>query len=140
MRFPGKVLAGHVSNAIFATIDLLPTFGNLAGYETPDDRVIDGIDQTDLLMCKSEQGGRETFIYDQVTRNTVGIRHGKWKLLLPGRKPDKKHWYLTDFGTNGFELYDLDADMGEQNNLADKYPEKIKELSEMMNEIINREP
>ena len=49
-------------------------------------------------------------------------------MLLPGRKPDEKHSYLTDFGTNGLELYDLDTDISEQNNLAAKYPEKTEEL------------
>lgn len=132
IRWPKKVPAGRVSKAVFASIDLLPTFGNLAGYELPTDRVIDGIDQTDLLLGKSNQGARETFLYDQSSQHSVGIRSGKWKLLLPGRKPDEKHSYLTDFGTNGLELYDLDTDISEQNNLAAKYPEKTEELKILM--------
>ena len=138
VSMPGMVPADRVSNAIFATIDLLPTFGNLAGYELPDDRVIDGIDQTDLLLGNSEQGARKTFLYDQVSVETVGIRSGKWKLLLPGRKPDNQHRYLTDFGTNSFELYDLEIDMGEQNNLAPKYPEKVEELRNQIHQLVNK--
>jgi hypothetical protein len=36
--------------------------------------------------------------------------------------------YPKDFGTNGIELYDMDADIGEKHNLADQYPEIVKEL------------
>jgi arylsulfatase A-like enzyme len=144
IRWPGKVPNDHVSDAIFATIDLLPTFGNLAGYELPGDRVIDGVDQTGLLLGTSDQGARESFLYDQneqVTKDPVGIRSGKWKLLLPGRKPkpDVYNEYLMDFGTNGLELYDLETDISEQNNLAAQYPEKIEELQNLMQEIIHKE-
>lgn len=54
VRWPGKVPAGRVSDALFATIDLLPTFGYLAGFEVPQDRIIDGVNQADLLLGKSE--------------------------------------------------------------------------------------
>lgn len=40
-----------------------------------------------------------------------------------------------DFGTNDYELYNLDIDSGERNNLADKYPEKIIELKKLIDEF-----
>ena len=118
VRWPGKVPAGRTSDALWATIDLMPTFTALSDVKSPMDRVIDGIDQTALLLGQAEEG-RETFIYDQVGEGDanmgVGIRKGKWKLLLPGRKPEQDHRFLMDFGTNGLELYDLDIDIGEKN-------------------------
>ena len=133
VRWPDKVPAGRTSDALWATIDLLPTFTALSGVKSPMDRVIDGIDQTALLSGQTEEG-RETFIYDQVgdgdANMGVGIRKGKWKLLLPGRKPEQDHRFLMDFGTNGLELYDLDRDIGEKNNVADDHPEVVKELRE----------
>ena len=62
----------------------------------------------------------------------VGIRKENWKLLLPGRKPEQDHRFLMDFGTNGLELYDLDSDIGEKNNVADDHPEVVKELRETL--------
>lgn len=124
VRWPGKVPAGRTSDAIFASIDFLPTFANLAGFEVPTDRVIDGIDQTDLLFGKSEQG-RDYFYFDQ-----AGVRQGKWKYL----KPDA-HFYgyaVEDDRPQVAELYDLDSDVGEQNNLAKKHPEKVKALAKLM--------
>ena len=135
VRWPGQVPAGRTSDALWATIDLLPTFTALSGTKPPTDRVIDGIDQTALLSGQTEEG-RETFIYDQVgdgdANMGVGIRKGKWKLLLPGRKPEQDHRFLMDFGTNGLELYDLDSDIGEKNNIADDHPEVVIELRETL--------
>ena len=135
VRWPGKVPAGRTSDALWATIDLMPTFTALSGVTPPTDRVIDGIDQTALLLGQTEEG-RETFVYDQVgdgdANMGVGIRKGNWKLLLPGRKPEQDHRFLMDFGTNGLELYDLDSDIGEKNNVADDHPEVVKELRETL--------
>jgi len=119
-RWPGKVPAGRTSDAIFATIDFLPTFANLAGFKVPFDRPIDGIDQTELLLGKTEKG-RDDFYFDR-----SGIRVGKWKFLKAGFK-DRKYAIEPNPVTVD-QLFDLEADLGEQNNLAEKYPEKVAEL------------
>jgi len=125
VRWPGKVPADKVSDAIFATLDFMPTFANLAGFDVPDDRTIDGVDQTQLLLGKSEARGRDNFLY----RNNA-VRQGKWKYLkakhdIYGYARDKERKEVE-------ELYDLDADIGERNNLAAKHPEKVKELKKLM--------
>ena len=128
VRWPGKVPADNVSDAIFATIDFMPTFANLAGFKVPDDRFIDGLDQTELLLGKSKEGARDNFVY---LNNAV--RQGKWKYLrakhkVPGYAQDREREQVE-------ELYDLEADIGEQNNLAAKYPEKVSELKKLMEAI-----
>ncbi|MGC9341278.1 MAG: sulfatase-like hydrolase/transferase [Bacteroidales bacterium] len=131
VRWPGKVPSNRVSDAIFATLDFMPTFARLTGYEIPSDRVIDGIDQTDLLLGKSEQGSRDHFVYEYSTGKVGAIRKGKWKLLFPGRKPEKTHLWVRDYGTNNYELYDLESDPSEENNLVEKYPNIVEEIKEM---------
>ncbi|WP_206036193.1 sulfatase family protein [Crateriforma spongiae] len=127
VRWPGKVPAGRVSDAIFATIDFMPTFANLAGYAIPDDRRIDGIDQTDLLLGKRDTG-RDFFYFSR-----AGVRQGRWKYL----KADAHfHGYaVEDDRPKAEELYDLAADLGEQQNLAAKYPDKVAELRDLMRSI-----
>jgi len=124
VRWPGKVPAGRVSDAIFATIDFMPTFANLAGFDVPNDRRIDGIDQTELLLGRRE-AGRDHFYFSR-----AGVRQGKWKYL----KPDAHfHGYaVEDDRKRVEELYDLQADVGEQTNLAAQYPQKVGELRELM--------
>jgi len=127
VRWPGNVPAGRVSDAIFSTLDFMPTFANLAGYEMPSDRIIDGIDQTELLLGQSEKGAREDFFY--FCQNEMhGVRTGKWKLILPDRQ--KFYNYVDDKGSGQIELYDLDSDIGESTNLASENPEIVQELLE----------
>ncbi|HUV67940.1 MAG TPA: sulfatase [Sedimentisphaerales bacterium] len=125
IRWPGHLSPGHISDAIFSTLDFLPTFATLTGYETPTDRIIDGVDQTDLLLGKSEKGAREDFYY--FCRNEMhGVRKGKWKLILPNRK--EFYGYVKDRGSKGIELYDLDSDVGEKRNLTQEYPEIVQQM------------
>jgi len=136
IRWPGKVPAGRVSDAIFATIDFMPTFANLAGYSIPEDRIIDGIDQSGLLLGKT-QTGRETFVYDQINVPNLAIRWRNWKLLVPGRKGEKKQGYLMDFGTNDYELYDLEKDVGETNDVIGLNPEIAERLKKLLSKHIS---
>ena len=135
IRWPGKVKAGGESDAIFATLDFLPTFATLCGYEVPKDRVIDGVDQTDLLLGKSESGNRETFYYmahKNRKANTYainGVRVGKWKYL---KAEHVVHGFAKVQREEVEELYDLSKDIGETKNLSSDYPDVVKELRETM--------
>lgn len=127
VRWPGKVPAGRESDAIFASIDFLPTFANLAGFSVPNDRTIDGIDQTDLLLGKRETG-REHFYF-----NNAGVRQGKWKYLKPNAWFHK--YAVENDRDNVAELYNLEADLSEQTNQAEKFPGKVEELHQLMEAI-----
>ena len=116
VRWPGHVPAGRVSDAIFATIDFLPTFAALAGFSVPEDRMIDGMDQTDLLVGTRDTG-RETFLY-----GGNGIRVGPWKYL----KAEHTVPNYTKVDREPLEeLYNLSLDRGETRNLAALYPERL---------------
>ena len=127
VRWPGKVPAGRVSDAIFATIDFMPTFAKLAGFKVPGDRLIDGVDQTDLILGKSEKGARDSFFY------VNAVRKGKWKYL---KAQHCMHGYARDRNRKEVEeLYDLEADIGETTNLAEKHPEKVAQLKALLKTI-----
>ncbi len=125
VRWPGKVPAGHVSDAMFATIDFLPTFAALGGCNVPDDRVIDGVDQSDMLLGKNDASARNDYFY--FCKNELhAVRKGNYKLMLADRR---QHYnYVKDKGSDDVELYDLAADIGERRNLAAEKPEIVREL------------
>ena len=127
VRWPGEVPAGRVSDAIFATIDFLPTFATLCGFEVPDDRRMDGIDQSQLLFGRRETGREHFYFHD------AGVRQGKWKFLKANAF---FHGYaIEDNREKVDELYDLETDLGERTNLAAKFPEKVAELKALMQAI-----
>jgi arylsulfatase A-like enzyme len=121
------VPAGRVNDAIFATIDLMPTLAGLCGFELPEDRRIDGIEQVGLLLGERESG-RDHFYY-----HDAGVRRGRWKYL---KAEALFHGYAIDPDRKkAEELYDLEADLGERINLAVQHPEKVAELRALMQSI-----
>lgn len=128
VRWPGKVPAGRVNDALFTTLDFLPTFGTLAGYAPPADRILDGVDQTALLLGQSETGARTHHYY--FSQNELhAVRRGPWKLILPDRKTF--YGYVKDRGSNAVELYHLDTDLGESRNVAADHPLVVAELRQL---------
>ena len=68
----------------------------------------------------------------------MSIKKGDWKYISPNNGPANTGPLLTNIETGNLptpQLYNLKDDVGEKNNLADKYPEKVKELEKLL-EII----
>lgn len=130
VRWPGKVPAVKVSDSVWATVDFLPTFAGLTGFEIPKDRPIDGIDQTALLLGQTDKG-RDSFYYDR-----AGLRMGKWKYLCPNAF---SYGYAIDPNRNQEEeLYDLDKDIGETTNIAKQHPEVVSKIKQEFLKIDSR--
>ncbi|OXU16030.1 sulfatase family protein [Sedimentisphaera salicampi] len=123
MWWPGTIPAATVCDEVAGTIDMMPTLARLAGTNEPGDRIIDGHDIRPLIMgnegAHSAKDSTGYYYYGHGSR-LQAVRLGKWKL----HRARGKH-----------ELYDLEADIGEQNNLAEKEPERVKRLTTMMNEF-----
>ncbi|MEE8451363.1 MAG: sulfatase [Thermoguttaceae bacterium] len=124
MRWPGKIPAGKVCGELASSLDLMPTLAKLAGTSAPTDRVIDGLDIWPLMSGQpGAKSPREAFFY-YYTNQLQAVRSGKWKLHLPrkprGRANQNDQWP---------QLYDLESDIGEQNNVAAAHPEVVERLS-----------
>lgn len=108
---------GGLTNQVGHIIDLLPTFMELSGAKYPAKlagraiRSVDGKSLAPIFQGKRREGHREIFWQFGRAR---AVRQGKWKLV-----GHSKTW----------ELYDMEADRTELNDLAAKYPERAKELA-----------
>ncbi len=133
MRWPGKIPAGNVSDAIITTLDLLPTFSQLAGRELPADLAIDGKDLTSLLTGKTAASPHAYYYYYCYT-HLQAVRDARWKLVLPRpAKPKWMGWWARMIDeVKEVELYDLHADIAETRNVAQQYPEVVARL---MNQV-----
>lgn len=129
---PGSVPAGRESDAIVSTLDVLPTFAKLAGASPPPDRHLDGVDQTDLLLGRSESGARDIFHYF-VRMELQAVRKGRWKLAMPR---ERFHSYAPDVRpVDSPQLYDLQADVAETTDLSAENPEAVAELRALYDEM-----
>ena len=140
--WPGHVPAGSVNDAVAGTIDLLPTFVSLAGGTVPATPVIDGRDITSILLGQSKDSAREAHYYFS-GYDLQAVRQGRWKLAIAPQSEGmnaKKGPKLPA----GLRLYDLDAEIGEQTDVAAQHPEivaKLKALADKMAaEIGGKEP
>ncbi|MFV1996311.1 MAG: sulfatase, partial [Verrucomicrobiales bacterium] len=113
IRWPGKIPAGVSNDELMTTMDLLPTFAKLAGAEVPADRVIDGKDIWPVLTGEAKTP-HEAFFYHGGP-NLKAVRSGKWKLHANRGKAT--------------QLYDLETDIGESDNVLKENPKIVKRLT-----------
>lgn len=79
IRWPNKIPSGQITNDIVHMTDVLPTLASAAGYEVPNDRMIDGIDQMNFFMGNQEKSDREGFpIYNG--DELFAYKWGNWKM------------------------------------------------------------
>ena len=106
------------------SMDFYPTILELAGITPMPDQHMDGANLSPLLHGTKELEREDIFWHYPHYHSSgwtpgAAIRSGKWKLI---------EFYEPDIT----ELYDLENDPGESNNLADIYPEKVNELSKKL--------
>ena len=122
ISWPGVVKPGSVSKAPVTSVDLFPTILDSAEISRPSDVELDGMS----LVGHLHSSGRSRLRRDQLFWHFPHYRHndilpysivrsGKWKLIKRYEGPT-------------FELFDLSADLGEQENLAAKETALVEEL------------
>jgi hypothetical protein len=124
--WPGRIAAKSVSDAVAGTIDLLPTCVRLAGGQAPVEPVIDGRDLSSVLLGKSQSSPREAHYYFS-GYNLQAVRQGPWKLALVTQREPSAKGNSLEAEVNP-RLYNLDKDIGETTNLADKHPNIVTKL------------
>jgi arylsulfatase len=115
-RWPGKIQAGRVSDEIVHEMDLYPTFARITDGKVPDDRIIDGVDQTDFLLGNQEKSNREGLIV-YMGSDVWGVKWRNWKIHL--KDQDNILSETRDYGMP--RIYNLLKDPGETQNVL--FPE-----------------
>jgi arylsulfatase A-like enzyme len=116
MSWPGKIPSGLVSEQLSINMDLSATI--LAAARISSNRELDGIDLIPILEGKMPPTERTLFWRtDYPAYKQRAVRRGRYK-------------YLVDDTT--YFLFDLEADIGERNNLAHRQPEILEELQDAL--------
>ena len=110
IRWPGRIPAGRVSNEIVHQVDIYTTFAKIAGASVPQDRPIDGVDQTDFLLGNSEQSSREgfpVFVADRLE----AVKWRNWKIVFYDEQRD---WWSPPVKLGIPKAFDLITDPKEE--------------------------
>jgi uncharacterized sulfatase len=130
VRWPGVVQQSSTCNELVTSVDFFPTFLDILGLKNKAEKSIDGISLLPLLHQTGRLNRKAIYWhYPHYHSSSIGpcgaVRMGDFKLL---------EWFdETICGTgNKFELYNLEHDIGEQNNLSKKLPIKTMQLKNML--------
>lgn len=130
-RWPGRIQQG-ISGALLSHVDLLASFATLTGQPLGENAGPDSVDAMPALLGDSQRA-RETLVEHA---GTLALRKGNWKYIAPNQGVQILRNTQTETG-NGAEpqLYDLAKDIGETNNLAAEYPQIVKEMAGLLQNV-----
>jgi len=139
VSWPDKIKAGSQSEEIVCLTDLLATCAAIVGDKVPDNVGEDSYNILPALLGeKAEVPIREATVHHSIN-GSFSIRQGKWKLeFCPGSGgwsvPKPKQ--AKEQGLPPIQLYDMESDFAEENNVADAHPEVVKKLTTLMEKYI----
>lgn len=135
VSWPAGIKTQKTSHALVGQVDLLASFARLLNVETPQNNAHDSYPMPDVFFGKSEKGRDELV----KSSGTFSLIKGRYKYIQPSK--GAKYNKLTDIelGNDTEEqLYDLEKDPGERENIAKKHPELIKEMKEILQRELDK--
>lgn len=136
VSWPGHVKKGK-SDAMVSQVDFMASFANFVGKPFKEGHFIDSYDAMDVLLGKSTKS--RDFVIEHALNNNLSIIKGDWKYIVPNSGPEINKNTNTELGNNVKpQLYNLKTDIGEKNNVAGANPEKLKELKDLLQSIVNK--
>ena len=118
----GKIKPG-VSDSMVSQLDLLSSLAQLVGSEV---RTADSLPLLELLMGQSDEG-RDEMVIEATSR--TAFKRGDWVMIPPYEGPAVNDNVQIELGNHSdFQLYNLNEDIEQQNNLAPLMPGKLQEM------------
>ena len=101
-----------------SSLDILPTIAALTHAPLPADRPLDGVNIIPFLKGEKQGRPHQTLYVRKFDNDLYSVRDGDMKLVTKKKNSLK-------------ELYNLQEDLGEENNLANEFPEEVKRLDSL---------
>jgi arylsulfatase A-like enzyme len=120
MRWPKTISAGTRLDQTVCLTDFLATFAEMTGRELKEHEGVDSCSLWPLMTGAEKSLPNHPHVVSHSYSGQFSIRDGEWKLVLPRRSGDKP------------ELYNLNSDMKENENLADQYPERCRQMTSVL--------
>ncbi|CAH8283030.1 arylsulfatase A-like enzyme [Mariniflexile fucanivorans] len=137
VKWPKMIKPNSVSDATICTTDFMATCADLVNYNLKDNEAEDSFSMLPLLLQNGKYEREATIHHSK--EGVFAIRKGDWKLIAspnsgvnaagePGKSRSKDDHDI---------LYNLKTDIAEKDDVATKYPEKVKELKQLLIKQIN---
>ena len=143
VRWPGKTPAGTVSDELVDLTDLLATVADILNAELPPGAGPDSRSLLPALLTEKPEVPVRDHTVHLSFRGVFAIRQGPWKLIPDHRGSggfsQPRELDPTIEGGPAGQLYHLANDPAETRNLYDEMPDKVRELTELLQQIRNLE-
>lgn len=144
-RWPGKIPAGQVSHQLANTTDIFATLASVVGYELPDDVAVDSYDLLPAMLGRQDDDDSlRPYMLTQSFRGEFQLRRGPWKYLhhTGSGGNDYSRGLLKEYAipdtvpeASG-QLYNLDRDPSETNNLFYAESDQRQEMQRLLQQLI----
>lgn len=140
-RWQGQIEPG-VSDQMVCTIDLAASLAELTGQSLPAGSCRDSFPVLDALLGRPNARGRDHLVQQNNGNNgTLALRSGKWKLHRYDQRSARNvvvETQLANTRVPQFQLFDLDADAAEKQNVIDNHPQVANQLKKQLADIVER--
>ena len=123
MSWPNRINKGRVEKEIFASYDLFPTICDLVNVDFPDN--LDGLSMKPTILAHGKQNSHDYLYWEfPAYGGQQALRMGKWKAIRKNIFKGNKH----------IELYNLDNDIRETNDVSNLNYKLIKKIDSIFKE------
>ncbi len=130
-RWPGGLKPGQ-SDALVCQIDFLSSFASFAGQRLAEADGPDSLDVLPALLGRTKTGREHLVEHGGI----LSLIRGKWKYIEPSQGAKVNLETNTELGRDTIpQLYDLEADIGEKENVASRHPDIVQEMAAMLEKI-----
>ena len=142
VQWPAAIRPGQVSDETICLTDTLATVAEELGVKLPDNAGEDSVSHLSVLLGKASGPVRQATVHHSFD-GVFAIRQGHWKLIF---NPGSGGWsYPSPFSDAALlktlpplQLYNLNEDPGEKQNLLNDYPEKVRYLTDLMDKYVKQ--
>ena len=141
--YPNKIKPGRTIDIPMMNIDIMPTIAEITGSSLPN-KTIDGKSVWSIWNGSSHVSPQEAYFFYYHKNELQGVRYKNWKMYFPHRyrtlngRPGGKGGIPVDYEYNTIdqiELYDLNNDISETTDVADKNPEVVKKIESISDKM-----
>lgn len=133
ISWPNRIKS-KVSEALFSQVDIYASLASLLDQPLASNEALDSEDHAGVMLGEDENG-REFLIEES---STLSLRYKNWKYIRPSNSDAgwiENHKNIASGISETPQLYNLEVDVAEQVNLAEKFPNRVKTMEQKIKAI-----